>query len=79
MKVIVRSAEDNRRIWIPNLLINAKILRFILREAKVDIDEKLYQVLPKLCNEIKRFRRHHKRFVLVDVITSEKEHIKITL
>lgn len=79
MKVIVKSKENNVRIWVPNFFINAKILRFVLREAKVEIDYQLNNLLPKLCAAIKSFRRQHKRFLLIEVITSEKEHIKITI
>jgi hypothetical protein len=79
MKVLVKSQEDNIRVWIPNLLINPRILRFILKKANVAVDDNLKRVLPKLCLTLKKFRRHHKRFVLVEVITLKKEHIKITL
>lgn len=79
MKIIVKSEEDNVRLWIPTALINSRTLRFILRKAEVKSDEKFYVVLPKLCRALKKFRRHNKRFVLVEVITKEKEHIKITL
>lgn len=79
MKIIVKSKEDNVRVWIPTALINARTLRFILRKAEVKSDEQFNHVLPKLCRALKKFRRHNKRFVLVEVITKEKEHIKITL
>ncbi|MDD3938130.1 MAG: hypothetical protein PHU55_00040 [Bacilli bacterium] len=79
MKILVKSKENNIRVWVPTFLINPRILRFILREAKVEFDQTLNDLLPKLCKAIKDFRRQHKQFLLVEVITKEAERVKITL
>ena len=79
MKIIISDKGKKIRIAFPTMLINAPTLRFILRKGKIDIDDKLNVVLPKLCRAIRHFHRHNRRFVLIEVITKENEHIKITL
>lgn len=79
MKICIHELGKRFNIVLPTVFINAPTLRFILRKTEVEIDDKFNAILPKLCKAVRRFHAHHRRFVLIEIISKDNEHIKITL
>jgi len=83
MKIKVRSDAQNFTLLLPTRLIFSKtILKFGLRVGKKYSDQ-VPDIPPEavnaLCNEIRRIKKTHGSWELVDVQSGDGEHVQIIL
>ena len=80
MKIVVKSKEKPKVVSFPTALILSKpMARFLavrLQKYGVNITKK--QAV-KLAVELKRYRKKHSQWVLVEVQTSKGDHVEIEL
>lgn len=83
MKIRVQSGQHRFSIVLPTGLIFSKsILKFGLRIGKKyseEVPDIPPQAIDALCNEIKRIKKQHGSWELVDVQSAGGEQVRITL
>lgn len=80
MRIKIKSDEKKFVILLPNFLLNPSLVWQIIKK-KIDNESRAYirKILPKACKELRRLKRRDKHFVLVDVVSSDGDIVKITL
>lgn len=81
MKIRVRSEDAKFTFWVPLFLLKSKwLIKKISRSKNSNIDiKKLEELLPLMIKELKKFKKHHKDFTLLNVESSDNEHVIIKL
>jgi len=83
MKILVRGNAHNIRIALPTALVfNSHILRFALGKSWVDgvkINGLSRQQADALSAEIRRIKKNHGSWTLVEVWSSDGETVTVTL
>lgn len=80
MRIKIKSDGKKFVILLPNFLLNPSLVWQIIKK-KIDNASRAYirKILPKACKELRRLKRRDKHFVLVDVVSSDGDIVKITL
>jgi len=80
MRIKIKSDGKKFVILLPNFLLNPSLVWQIIKK-KIDNESRAYirKILPKACKELRRLKRRDKHFVLVDVVSSDGDIVKITL
>lgn len=84
MKIIVKTPEHNIRFRLPTSLIFSKGSAFLVEklgrkfspESMVNIPP---EAIPKLCDELRRIKKKHGAYELVEVESAEGEYVQIIL
>jgi len=80
MRIKIRSADQRLALAFPTCLLNAWFLHLVLKD-KISADEEdaIDEILPMVRKELKRLKKRDRHFVLVDVVSSDGDRVKITL
>lgn len=83
MKICVRSEDRSFAIVLPTRMIFSKdLLKFGLRIGKKyssEVPDIPPEAINALCEEIKRIKKTHKSWELVDAQSADGEHVQIYL
>ncbi|MFA5542985.1 MAG: hypothetical protein WC008_04940 [Bacilli bacterium] len=81
MKLKIRAEGVKLNLYIPFFILNNKwIIKKITKKSTKDIDfDQLKIVLPKMIKELKKFKKDNKGFVILDVVSSDNEHVVLKL
>lgn len=82
MKIIVRNQEQNLNLTLPtNLIFSKFVLKLVLKNSRhiAKIDQIPSQAIDAMVDELRRVKKKHGSWDLVEVRSADGEYVKITL
>lgn len=81
MKLKINSDGFKFTFYMPLFLLKSRwLIKMIKKKSNSDFDiDQFKQVLPKIISELRKFKRANKNFILLDVLSSDNDHVTIKL